>query len=295
MTHSPFFSIVIPTYNRASFIGKAIESVRLQRFHDFEIIVVDDGSTDNTEALVRGIPDSRIHYYKNDNGERAAARNFGAKRAVGLYINFLDSDDWLYDTHLSVAHEFIMSRTPDIFHLGYDLKDDNGNLIRKEEGIYSVNRQILSGNLLSCNGVFLKKTVIEQNPFNEDRALSSLEDWELWIRLSARFNFLNSNTITSTVIQHDERSVMAANPDAIRTKVERLVKYVLEDKVNGVAIGRGLGKVVASAYTYAALHILMARGSRREAAIFFMRGLKEYPGELLKKRTLVIIQKLVSI
>lgn len=294
MTHSPFFSIVIPTYNRATFIEKTIASVRLQKFNDFEIIVVDDGSTDNTEAVVIGIQDSRIHYYRKVNGERAAARNFGMKKATGRYINFLDSDDILYDIHLSVAFEFIKSRTPDIFHLGYDIKDDKGNLLRKEERIYSVSRQILSGNVLSCNGVFLKKEVIEENPFNEDRSLASLEDWELWIRLSARYNFLNSNTITSTVIQHDERSVMTANPDAIKAKVELLIKCVLEDKVNSTLIGNQLRKVVASAYTYAALHMLMAKGSRKEATLFLMKGLGKYPGELFRKRALVIIWKLLS-
>ncbi|MBD3660935.1 MAG: glycosyltransferase family 2 protein, partial [Arenibacter algicola] len=114
---SPFFSVIISTYNRASFIGRTIASVLKQDFEDFELIIVDDGSTDNTKEVVVGIEDKRIRYYKKDNAERGAARNFGAKKASGEYLNFLDSDDLLYDDHLSTAHKIIQEEKPSVFAL----------------------------------------------------------------------------------------------------------------------------------------------------------------------------------
>ena len=98
-----FFSIIIPTYNRAHIIRNAIEAVMLQTFTDFELIISDDGSTDNTEEIISPLlKDSKIKYIKQTNKGVCAARNFGAKHATGNYLVFLDSDDcvmsnWLMD------------------------------------------------------------------------------------------------------------------------------------------------------------------------------------------------------
>jgi len=293
MIEAPFFSVVIPTYNRAWFIKKAIESVLAQSFQDFEIIVVDDGSTDDTESVVSGIASNKIHYHKKNNAERAAARNFGAKKASGEYINFLDSDDILYANHLQEAYEFYKAHSGiEIFHLGYDVKDEDGRVLRKVDNIKSINDQIVSGNLLSCNGVFVRKEEILKNPFNEDRSLSSLEDWELWIRMSARYTFKHTNVITSTVIQHEERSVMTPDVQKIIQKVESLVNYILQDEVNKKYFGKKINKAVASAWTYTALHLAIANHNKKQILTYLWKGLTTYPGEVFKKRFLVILKKI---
>ncbi|MFT6760420.1 MAG: glycosyltransferase involved in cell wall biosynthesis, partial [Psychroserpens sp.] len=89
----PFFSVVTPTFNRGQFLGKAIESVQAQTISDYEHIIVDDGSVDNTEELVKeySLADSRIIYIKQKNRGRSIARNIGMKRAQGDYVCFLDS------------------------------------------------------------------------------------------------------------------------------------------------------------------------------------------------------------
>lgn len=294
MTNNPFFSVVIPTYNRGDFIQRAINSVLKQNFSDFEIIVVDDGSTDATEAVVKSILSEKIRYYKKENEERAAARNFGAKIANGRYINFLDSDDMVYPNHLQIAKNFCVShQNVPIFHLGYDVKDQQGILLRSVTNIRSINKTILSGNMLSCNGVFIEKDAMMQNQFNEDRTLSSLEDWELWIRMSARYPFLNNNTITSTVVQHDERSVMSSDATRIKNKTKRFVHYVLLDEVNKKRFGSNLNKTVASAWTYTALHLAMANEHKKEVFRYLLKGILRYPPEVFKKRFLVIMNKLV--
>ena len=87
------FSVVIPSYNREKVVVRAINSVLKQTIQDFEIIVVDDGSKDNTECVVKGINDNRIKYVRQDNAGACVARNTGIEHSQGLYISFLDSDD----------------------------------------------------------------------------------------------------------------------------------------------------------------------------------------------------------
>ena len=89
----PAFSVIIPTYNRADFLPRAIQSILKQTFRDFELIIVDDGSTDNTEEVVGGISNARVRYFYQQNRGVSAARNFGATLSKGQYTTFLDSDD----------------------------------------------------------------------------------------------------------------------------------------------------------------------------------------------------------
>lgn len=108
----PFFSIIIPTYNRAAFLSRAIISVLQQSFTDFECIIVDDASTDTTQEIVCGFTDPRIRYIKNEqNLERCRSRNLGMAQAKGNYICFLDSDDYHESFHLETLYDEIVSRS----------------------------------------------------------------------------------------------------------------------------------------------------------------------------------------
>jgi glycosyltransferase involved in cell wall biosynthesis len=93
-TVCPLVTVIIPTYNRARLLGRAIDSVLAQIFTDFELIIVDDGSVDNTRQLVLGYADQRIRYLRHERNQGAnAARNTGVRAATGKYVAFLDSDD----------------------------------------------------------------------------------------------------------------------------------------------------------------------------------------------------------
>jgi glycosyltransferase involved in cell wall biosynthesis len=107
----PFFSIIIPLYNRERTISRAIDSILNQTFQDFELIIVDDCSIDNSATLVREfqLQDSRIKYLKNDiNQERCISRNKGIQSTTGKYICFLDSDDYHLPFHLETFHNKIL-------------------------------------------------------------------------------------------------------------------------------------------------------------------------------------------
>lgn len=182
----PFISIIIPSYNRAAFLAKNIPSLLELDYDNYEIIVVDDGSTDNTTEVFNNIHSPKLSYYKKQNEERAAARNYGVSYAQGDYITFLDSDDELYKDALRNAANALEEKSyPDFMHMAYDIgtvehvsktiKDlkDNDPLI------------LVEGNPLSCMGIFVKRVVFNQHKFNADRKLSASEDWELWVRIAA--------------------------------------------------------------------------------------------------------------
>lgn len=108
----PFFSVIIPTYNRAVFLPQAIASVLSQTFSDFECIIVDDASTDSTSDIVASFSDSRLVYIKNqENLERCRSRNKGIAAAQGTYICFLDSDDYHEPFHLEVLYNYIQTHS----------------------------------------------------------------------------------------------------------------------------------------------------------------------------------------
>src|SRR5688500_5293442 len=100
----PFFSVIICTYNRAAVLPRAIQSVLDQTFTDFELVVVDDGSTDATEVVVRAVADHRVRYVRRDNGGLSAARNSGVANATGRFVIFLDDDDQGLPDWLKLLH-----------------------------------------------------------------------------------------------------------------------------------------------------------------------------------------------
>ncbi|MDE2111230.1 MAG: glycosyltransferase family 2 protein [Alphaproteobacteria bacterium] len=108
---TPFFSVVIPVYNRAAVLGGALRSVRAQTEQDFEIVVVDDGSTDHPERTVESIGDPRIVFIRRDNGGGGAARNTGIDKARGRFVAFLDSDDEFLPHHLSAMRRLLEGRS----------------------------------------------------------------------------------------------------------------------------------------------------------------------------------------
>lgn len=282
----PFFSIVIPTYNRADFILHALNSVFAQSYKNFEVIVIDDGSTDNTEEVLKQVSDSRLTYHKKKNEERAVARNTGAKMGKGKYVTFFDSDDLLYPNHLQDAFEFIKKNNePVFFHLAYDIKDAKGNLIQKPISFTgNLNDKIIFGNVLSCNGVFIRRDIALQYPFNEDRELSASEDWHLWVRLSARFPLMYSNVLTSTIVNHDSRSVLAVNKEKLVKRMELLIKYLFEDKIVKQKYGKYKSLVASDLYTYIALHLAITKKHRKDAIKYLYKSFIEYPGAIKSRR-----------
>lgn len=288
----PYFSLVIPTYNRAQLVVLTIESILKQEFTDFEIIVVDDGSKDDTEARIGAIKDPRLTYHRKANGERGAARNYGAKLSRGAYINFFDSDDLMYPNHLATAKKLIEEKNaPEFFHLGYDFKNPDGVLTRKVDQLDdSVRVKAMFDNFLSCNGVFVRKDIAIQFPFEENRVLASAEDWELWIRLLSRYKLQYTNTITSTVVNHDQRSIRTIPTDKIIARDTFMIEALEKDQAVISAFGKKWNKFVAERYTFFMLCLAEDKrwGDMRKWA---MKAVRHYPLITMSSRFLASMKK----
>lgn len=295
MSPEPYFTIVIPTYNRAAFIAQTIQSVLSQSFSNFEVIVVDDGSTDLTAEIVSTINDPRLSYHPKENEERAVARNTGAALAKGKYINFFDSDDLLYENHLAVALETIERHDqPEFFHLAYDIKDPQDRLIKKvNEFKGELNAQLIHGNVLSCNGVFLRKDIALKYPFNPDRQLSASEDYELWMRLASRYTLYYNNTITSTVVNHEMRSVLTVNKEKLLKRISLFEKYLFADAAFRQKFKAAIPIIRADNCTYIALHLALTKKYRWEVVKYLFRALGIHWGVLKKRRFYATLKHLI--
>jgi glycosyltransferase involved in cell wall biosynthesis len=289
------FSIIVPTFNRESFIKRTIESVLNQSYPNFEVIIVDDGSTDNTEAVVADIADERVRYFKKRNEERAVARNFGVKKARYSYITFLDSDDLLKDNHLEVACKIVNQLgEPPIFHLGHDVIDGGGNILKKWKPLPDpVNDKLIEGNFLSVMGVFIKKEILLDHPFNENRQISGAgEDYELWLRLAARYSIRTFPVSTSYVVNHDLRGVLTASAESLLTRNELLKKCWQDDTAVAKRFGKKMNVLYSFLELYVALHLAMSK-HRRLAVKELLVAIQEHPAVMLNYRFWVVIKKLI--
>jgi glycosyltransferase involved in cell wall biosynthesis len=294
------FSIIIPTYNRAHLIFNTLNSIKSQLFTNYEVIIIDDGSSDNTKDVIENyIKDNTLnnwHYYYKINEERGAARNYGILKAKGKWITFLDSDDLFYPNHLSIASDFILKNTAiDVFHSAYEFRNQKNELIKKV--VYpnneNLNQAVLKGNLFSCFGMFLKSSIFNDVKFEEDRALSGSEDWLLWLKVSARCKIHFQPQISGCMIQHDERSVLNFNEDKLLSRTDLLINVLNMDKVFVEKFGiHVIHKIHGHMLTYSGLHMLLSSNKRKAIKLFF-KGLKYSPTELLKIRTLAFLKHLL--
>lgn len=293
---SPLVSIVVPAYNRAYLLPTTLKSLQTQVNRDFEIIIVDDGSTDNTEEIIQPFLNSYTRYVRKENAERAAARNFGARLARGTYVNFFDSDDLALPNHTSEAARLSqVFDQPAWFHLGFEWVTPQGTIFRQANQFRGdfLNDQLATGNLLSCNGVFVRRDVVLQHPFNEDRILSASEDYELWLRLASRYPLHYSNTITSQVVDHELRSVRTINGQKLIDRLECLLKSVAHDPQILDYYGHRMALIRMDAWSYIALHLASQPAWKIKSFAYLIRACWQSPRLLTRKRCYAILKNLL--
>jgi glycosyltransferase involved in cell wall biosynthesis len=287
----PFFSIIIPTYNRAHLITKAIKSVLEQSFQDFELIIVDDASTDNTEEIVAQIKDSRIRYFKQkENQERSAARNYGVSVARAKFVNFFDSDDVLYPNHLQEAFTNLNENIP-VYYQRAEVILDNKKIAKKDIIQHPVIHQFLKqGNILSTNGVFLKREIAKENPFREDMNLS--EDYELWLRLALQYDFHYSPKITSAILEHHQRGINNIRLQLIIRNKQKFLDYIFNNQKFQDKYKKYKNVLLSGTYLYISLYAVLAKDNRCGYRYLFL-ALWNNPFCLLDKRPYAIIKHLL--
>ena len=199
-TLTSLVSVVIPTYNHASYLGRALKSVLDQTYTNWEAIVIDNHSTDNTDEVMSRFADSRIIYLKiHNNGVIAASRNAGIRAAKGEWIAFLDSDDWWTADKLQACFERITDSIDLVYHNLEIVRESPGLFKRK----YSKSRQLkepvlkdllLNGNAIATTSVVVRKRLLEQiGGMDESLEMIAAEDYNTWLRiaqLTDRFSYL---------------------------------------------------------------------------------------------------------
>jgi glycosyltransferase involved in cell wall biosynthesis len=225
----PLVSIIIPTYNYARFIAEALASVHSQSYSNWEVIVVDDGSTDNTEEVVKGLAadEPRISYLRQDNARQAAARNKGIRHAQGRYFQFLDADDLIEPQKLAQQVGFLEQHPDvDITYCGvryfsseragelllsrqYSSWEDSGAWMPEISGRgKQVLLALLRNNIMVVNAPLIRREVIDRVGFF-DVGLTPVEDWEYLIRCAADgvvFSFNDFEGARALVRAHEESS-----------------------------------------------------------------------------------------
>ncbi|MBW2591027.1 MAG: glycosyltransferase [Deltaproteobacteria bacterium] len=193
---NPLVSVIIPTYNRGWILKEAIDSVLSQDFDDFELIVVDDGSTDNTQDILDGYARDIIVLRQGNRGV-SAARNAGIASASGLFIAFLDSDDLWLPGKLSRQVDYFNSNPNALICQTEELWIRNGKRVNPKNRHKKFSGMIFKQSLPLCivspSAVMLKKSLLDKTGVF-DESLPACEDYDLWLRISCKYPVLLIDT-----------------------------------------------------------------------------------------------------
>jgi glycosyltransferase involved in cell wall biosynthesis len=286
MNPRPLVSIITPTYNRGAFIGQAIRSVLDQTYDHFELLVVDDGSVDDTSTVIEPfLRDERIRYWRQENQGQSRARNAALAQARGEYIAFLDSDnEWLPHKLERSIRALQANRWADVVYADVVTIDEDGHEIsRRNMRRYSgrILPQMLRDNCVSMN-----TALAHRRCFDRLGGMSGLrrvaDDYDLWLRFSAYYQFLYvpefwaRYRVMKEQISTDKTARFESNEAILRSFAEEH-----GDRASAREIQRG----------WAALWMRKARwlaseGRRAEACLAALRALRHRPLERQPWRTL---------
>ena len=232
----PLVSIIIPNYNHAQYVGDAIWSVLTQEYRNFEIIVVDDGSTDNSREVIAQFGD-KVQYIHQKNAGLSAARNTGIKASKGVLIGVLDADD-MYESIFLSTLVVTLQENPDAdgVYCGYQFVDHKNNLLPQIEArpvdhdkLYDA---LLDGNFFVPESIFLRRYVYD-NVGLFDETLRACEDWDVWLRVTKKYKIVHSPNILT------RHRIL---PGSMSTDPQRMLTYrlaVLKKHVGDEPVGNG--------------------------------------------------------
>lgn len=194
ITTGPKVSIIIPTYNRAQSLNRAIQSVLNQTYENFELIIVDDGSKDNTEKVVKNIHDNRIKYFRHEvNQGGSSARNTGIKNSTGKYVAFLDSDDEWLEGKLESQVRAMENRPSDVWggvYCGFFYTTGKGEVIEAVK-CGNLKKDLLNLEVDMCAGsTFLVSKSVINDIGLFDESFKRHQDWEYLVRFFRKYKIL---------------------------------------------------------------------------------------------------------
>lgn len=296
MTTLPKVSIIIPAYNALPYLPQTVESALEQTFEDFELLIVNDGSTDGFRDWATCLNDKRIRIIHQDNQGLGAARNTGIKQAKGQYLAFLDADDLWLPTKLNeqIAE---LDTYPEIglTHTSVSYIDAQGNKLRNDiraNGRGNVWRHVVAYNsyyLVLCGSTPLIRRECFDKVGMFSTELSFSQDWEMWIRIAHHYNF---STIQKPLVLYRQHG---KNMSKSYTSALQSFHKIIEDTFSTVEPTLAYLKREA----YGRVYMMMAwrayrAGDHRAARNFQLRSLKLFPKLAFTKNYLHLTFRLMT-
>ncbi len=263
-------SVIIPTFNRALKTARAVSSVLYQRFKDYEIIVVDDGSTDDTKEVLRQFRDGIRCVVHEENRGVSAARNSGIRAAKASLIAFLDSDDYWLPDKLRVQKRFFdenpdagICQTEEIWIRNKRRVNPRKRHLKPSGDIFDAS---LSLCLVSPSAVMVKRTLLHEVGLFDEK-LPACEDYDLWLRIACRYPvyLVRRNLVVKEGGHWDQLS--ARFPGMDRFRIQALVKLLRESPLNESQERSALEMLHRKCHIYG--KGCAKRGKRAEAAYYF--------------------------
>jgi glycosyltransferase involved in cell wall biosynthesis len=292
-------SIILPVYNGESTIVETINSIQNQSYSNFELLIIDDGSTDNTLAKIEEIGDPRIKIFSYLNQERAKARNEGISKAEGEFIAFMDADD-LWTSDKLELQVLALEQTPDagVAYSWIKFIDEQGRYLFDREPLYyqgNVYADILVNNFISCgSNILVRKEVIDQVG-GFDPLMIPAEDWDYNIRLAAHCSF-----IVVPKYQIYYRIQSPAVPKKVSSMEEAMFK-VVEKAFQSTPVSFRTLRLAAISVTYRLAARMYAESSLsglekiKLANHKILKALYTYPKTFFDKKTINFIVKLIIV
>ncbi len=226
----PKVSVIIPAYNAMTYLPETLESVLQQTFTDFEVLIVDDGSSDNIVQWANGLTDDRVKFIFQSNEGVSTARNLAISKASGDYIAFLDADDLWEKTKLEKQAQFLDDNpTVGLVATWMILTDEQGNpgaevKIDFEQG--NIRKELIEISLIPCGSIPMVRRVCFDEVGLFDPTLRFGEDWEMWTRIAADYDF---GLIKETLVYYRQHSKNSSkNSQQILPDFDRLIEKMFD-------------------------------------------------------------------
>ena len=277
----PEVSVIIPTYNRSNLVKDAISSVLVQTEPDLEVIVVDDGSTDDTRSVVECINDERVIYFYKTNGGVSSARNYGLSKAKGKYIAFLDHDDLWPENYLAVMSAGLEGHAE--FGLAYSpitVRYPDGGQIKSYKAPKGKSGWIMldlfNKGFIWTSATIIRKSVLKNFYFDESLR-KSYEDSDYFLRLSMRTLFLFVEDVEAIRRNHPENFSTKVGVQPTRILIlERFYFRLGGDKI----IPAKIAKRKLSHATRKAAEAYRHKANRLAAITLYKQAIKYHPADL---------------
>jgi glycosyltransferase involved in cell wall biosynthesis len=272
----PFFTVIIPVYNRSDLVGESIESVLAQEFKDFELIVVDDGSTDDSVEVLQhyALKDERITVVALPKNEgRCFARNTGLEKALGEWICYLDSDDTYYPNHLKVFFNLIQLN-PEFYAFATEQNINGKNKKYRSRRLHLDNidlslNDFIENNPLTANQICYKRDL---NVFWSSERIPISEDWLFMRELVLKTTIKKKAIVTNNLSDHPNRSMnIAQTSEFVKHNLLAANQFLQNNQVPS-----GIEKRILSYTKILCANVYLNNKEKKNAWVLFKESLK-YP------------------